>query len=108
MSARANGLITCPHCGKPVLNDEPRSRTAEALEVLAFLNEKTGRNYRPVEANTKLIRARLREGATVAECRKVIAKKCREWRNDPVMAQYLRPATLFNATKFAQYVGEIV
>lgn len=78
------------------------------LEVLAFLNEKTGRNYQPVKANINLIACRLREGATVDQCRQVIAKKCREWRDDPVQEIYLRPKTLFNATNFANYQGELV
>lgn len=81
---------------------------AEILEVLNFLNSKTGRTFQPVKANTSLIEARLKEGATVAECRMVIAKKHREWANDAEMSKYLRPATLFNATKFAQYRGELL
>lgn len=82
--------------------------TAEAKDLLAFLNLKTGRAYQPVPANLKLIAARLKEGATVQEIKSVIAKKCREWSTDEKMAEYLRPATLFNATKFAQYRGELV
>lgn len=79
----------------------------ECAEVLAFLNEKTGRNYQPVKANIQLIAARLREGATVVQLRQVIAKKCREWRDDPKQEIYLRPKTLFNATNFANYQGEL-
>jgi len=79
-----------------------------AVSVLDFLNEKTGRNYQPVKANIDMIVARLKEGATEDECRQVIAKKSREWLNDDDMNQYLRPATLFNRTKFAQYQGELV
>jgi uncharacterized phage protein (TIGR02220 family) len=56
----------------------------------------------------KLITARLKTGASVADCRQVIAKKTREWQGNPKMDEYLRPATLFNATKFEQYVGELV
>lgn len=81
---------------------------SQALEVLQFLNEKTGRVYRPVDTNLKLIIARLKSGASVMNCRQVIAKKTREWRGDAKMSEYLRPATLFNATKFEQYVGELV
>ncbi len=77
------------------------------IEVLEFLNEKTGRRYQPVKANINLIAARLREGATVTQCRQVIAKKCREWRDDPNQEIYLRPKTLFNATNFANYQGEV-
>lgn len=78
------------------------------LEILTFLNEKTGRNYQPVKANINLIAGRLREGATVDQCRQVIAKKCREWRDDPNQEIYLRPKTLFSATNFANYQGELV
>lgn len=81
---------------------------SQAVEVLQFLNEKTGRAYRPVEANLKLITARLKSGATPSECYQVVAKKSREWKGNAEMDQYLRPATLFNATKFEQYVGELV
>jgi uncharacterized phage protein (TIGR02220 family) len=87
---------------------EERGKLSEACaEVLGFLNIKTGRRYKPVKANIEMIAARLREGATVDECRQVIAKKCREWRTDEKMEVYLRPKTLFNRTNFAQYQGEL-
>lgn len=99
--------------GKPDGNNsseksaEKKQLRQEAISVIAFLNEKTGRNYHPVEANVALIMARLREGATPIQLRQVIAKKCREWSAKPEMIEYLRPATLFNRTKFAQYQGEL-
>lgn len=80
----------------------------DAKEVISFLNQKTGRNYRPVLVNLDIIASRLKEGATLQDCKSVIAKKTREWRGDEKMEPYLRPATLFNRTKFAQYVGELV
>jgi uncharacterized phage protein (TIGR02220 family) len=79
----------------------------QAREVLAFLNEKTGRHYQAVRANLEMIEARLKDGATIDELRAVVAKKCREWTGNEKMAPYLRPATLFNRTKFAQYQGEL-
>lgn len=79
-----------------------------AMRVLAFLNEKTGRAFRAVDANVKPIAARITSGATEGQCRQIIAKKTREWMPNPSMAPYLRPATLFNATKFEQYLGELV
>lgn len=88
--------------------NEQASLKAQALEILQFLNQKTGRAYRPAETNLKLIMARLKSGATVGQCFQIIAKKTREWRGNPKMDEYLRPATLFNATKFEQYVGELV
>lgn len=76
-------------------------------QVLEYLNEQTGHSYKPVESNLRLVRARLAEGSTVDECKSVIDAKVSEWASDAKMAQYLRPDTLFNATKFAQYSGQL-
>lgn len=78
-----------------------------ASEVIDYLNEKSGRTFRNVKANTDLVRARLREGATVEQIKAVIDVKVKAWGNDPKMAEYLRPETLFGARKFAQYAGQI-
>lgn len=83
----------------------PDHARKEAEAVLTYLNEQAGREYRPVPANLSLISARLKEGASVDDCKSVIDRKCREWRGGE-MDKYLRPATLFNASKFASYVGE--
>ena len=91
----------------PLKRDSLNGKRSTAIAVLDFLNEKTGRRYKPVKANLELIAARLREGASEEDLRAVVAKKCREWSGDAAMAIYLRPATLFNATKFAQYQGEL-
>jgi uncharacterized phage protein (TIGR02220 family) len=78
-----------------------------AAEVLAHLNEKAGHAYKPVPAHTKLIAARLDEGATVEECKAVIDAKVAEWADVDAMRKFLRPATLFAASKFANYVGQL-
>lgn len=82
------------------------SHRPAAIRVLEFLNAKAGRNFRPTRGNIALIESRLRAGATEEDCRGVIVRKHRAWSTDPKMATYLRPATLFNATKFDQYIGE--
>lgn len=79
----------------------------EAARLIVFLNEKTGRNFKPTEVNTRFLEARFKEGATIQEVKQVIALKVRQWRDDPVMRQYLRPATLFNKTRYWQYHGEL-
>lgn len=84
----------------------PRHRKAAALDVLAKLNEVAGTKHRGVPANVRLVSGRLRDGATVRQCYAVIGRKVREWQGTD-MERYLRPATLFNATKFTQYLGEI-
>lgn len=90
----------------PINGKANQTLQADACSILTYLNEKASRAYKPVDANIKLILARLKEGAAVDELRAVVDRKCIQWLGDEKMAQYLRPATLFNATKFAQYAGE--
>jgi len=72
--------------------------------VLSYLNEKTERSYQETETNRTLIGARLKTNS-VDDCRAVIDKKVAEWRGTD-MDRYLRPATLFNETKFDAYMNE--
>lgn len=82
------------------------SDSSVAVSILSYLNEKAGTNYRPVKTTMALISARMAE-ATADECRAVIDAKAGEWMSDPKMRSYLRPETLFNATKFAGYLGQL-
>lgn len=79
--------------------------TAEATEVLLHLNQVAGTKFQPVAANLNLIASRLREGFTVDAVKAVVNRKHREWGTGD-MRKYLRPETLFNATKFAGYAGQ--
>lgn len=79
----------------------------EAAEVIDYLNIKTESSYRATtEANVKPIRARLNDGFTVEDCKKVIDTKSGQWLNNPDMVKYLRPATLFSPSKFEGYLNE--
>jgi uncharacterized phage protein (TIGR02220 family) len=93
--------------GKPDVSAPGRKKLSDAAkELLAFLNEKTGRRYPAVESNIKLIASRLKE-YPIEDLRAMIAKKAREWDKDENMEKYLRPKTLFNAQNCAQYIGEL-
>lgn len=82
--------------------------TEEIKEIIDYLNNKIGSNYRyKTESTNKLIRARLNEGFTVDNFKQVINTKCAGWINDPKMSGYLRPSTLFG-NKFEQYLNEKV
>ena len=79
----------------------------EAAEVIDYLNIKTESSYRATtEANVKPIRARLNDGFSVEDCKKVIDTKSGQWLNNPDMVKYLRPATLFSPSKFEGYLNE--
>lgn len=56
------------------------------------------------KSHTQNINARLSDGNTVDDLLLVVKSKLTEWGNDPKMAQYLRPQTLFQAGKFDGYL----
>lgn len=72
-----------------------------AERVLSHLNEKAGTGFKPVESNLKFIVARLKDYSE-NDLKAVIDKKVKEWKGTKMQA-YLRPETLFNATKFESY-----
>jgi len=80
----------------------------EATKALEFLNQKTGKNFEPVESNLRLIAGRMKEGASLEDCKMVIARKCRDWSGDPKMSSFLRPKTIFCPQNFWNYKGELV
>ena len=87
--------------------DGPRpAKTApdDVAEIVAYLNKVTGTDYKPTTKKTQqLIKARMRDGFTVADFKTVIDKKNQdEWF---VTGGYMRPETLFG-TKFEGYLNE--
>ena len=79
---------------------------SEIAEIIAHLNAACGTNYRP-KSNTcrKYIGARLAEGFTVEDCKRVVDNMAARWLNDDRMRQYLRPNTLFRPEKFEGYLN---
>lgn len=95
----------CPHTTAPV-KTRHIERAAASRRILEKLNSASGRSFEPVPANLTLIEARL------ADCKDdedgvsaMIVRQCLLWAGTD-MAQYLRPATLFNRTKFRQYYDD--
>ena len=74
-----------------------------AIEILNYLNEKAGTHFKPVDSNLKFINARLKD-YTADDLKRVVDLKVKDWKGTQ-MQQYLRPETLFNATKFETYAN---
>lgn len=88
--------------------EKKRQAQEAAIRAVEYLNQQAGRHFRIVEANVKLPRARiLYDGATEADLKSVVDAKVAAAKRGEFKAEYLRPATLFNAEKFAQYVGQL-
>jgi len=73
---------------------------------LDLLNRETGTAFTATEANLRPIRARIRDGHSLAQARTVVQAKVREWRGTE-FDKYLRPATVFGP-KFDSYLQAAV
>lgn len=77
----------------------------EIKEIINYLNEKTGSQYKATTQKTRdTIKARLNEGFTVDDFKIVIDKKVTDWKGTE-WEKYLRPQTLFG-TKFESYLNQ--
>ncbi|WP_338211809.1 conserved phage C-terminal domain-containing protein [Lactobacillus juensis] len=75
-------------------------------DVIDYLNDKIGARYKASSAiNKRLIDARVKEGYTLDDFKRVIDNKVFSWSQDQKMSKYLRPQTLFG-TKFESYLNE--
>lgn len=84
---------------KPIANDNL------ILEIIDFLNECTGKSYKPTsKVATVNINARLKEGYTKDDFIKVISVKASKWLGTK-FEDYLTPNTLFG-NKFESYLNE--
>ena len=75
-------------------------------EVISLYNAITGQNRREAVDIISMIRARLAEGRTVDDFKKVITKKYNQWREDEKMCKFIRPSTLFRPGNFDDYLNE--
>lgn len=101
-----NPVPSQPLTTKPLTTNHNNKIIVDCKEVLEYLNNKVSRNYKPVKSNLSFLEARIREGYTKEDLIRVIDVKASKWLGDEKMNEFLRPATLFNATKFSQYVVE--
>ena len=77
----------------------------ELTEIIDHLNLRTRKSYKTSSRKTSdLIKARMNEGFTVDDFKRVIDNQTVKWLNDPKMCEYLRPETLFG-TKFESYLN---
>ena len=85
------------------INNNNDNNICQAEAIITYLNEKAGTRFKPVESNLKFIKARLKD-YSIERLKAVIDLKVKEWRGTK-MQPYLRPETLFNATKFETYAN---
>ena len=75
-----------------------------SFDLIQYLNEKTGSDYKADKANAVRVQSLLDSGYSPDQLRSVIDKKVDEWFGDSKMRSYLRPSTLFG-DKFGEYLA---
>ena len=75
-------------------------------KFIQWFNQKTGKRFKDVESNRKIIRTRIKEGYTKQDLALVTEFKVKQWKDDPKMNQYLRITTIFAPGHFANYLNE--
>lgn len=91
----------------------PKSRSKrtkfsqDAHDLLDWINDKFGRQFKAVPSNLQGIQARLDEGATPEEARQAIVKITNAWKEKDWEGweQYANPVTLFRKSNFWKYHG---
>lgn len=73
-----------------------------------WFNELSGKHFKNVESNRKLIRARLNEGYSKEDLAKVVKLKVHQWKDNPEMNRYLRLSTLLAPSHFDNYLQEAI
>jgi len=97
-----NGVIE-NHNNKKKRKDNKRN---EIKEIVDYMNGKIGSAYKDTALGTvSHINARLSEGYSVEDFKKVIDVKTDEWKDDVVYSKFLRPDTLFSG-KFDGYLNQ--
>lgn len=92
---------SCPVAAQP---DPEVMITDQAILVLSHLNQISGSRYQKSKTSLENIRARLREGYSVADLQLVIDLKHEHWHENDEQYQYMRPETLFGPKKFESYL----
>lgn len=93
-----------PSCPVAVQPDPEVVITDQAILVLSHLNQISGSRYQKSKTSLENIRARLREGYSVADLQLVIDLKHEHWHENDEQYQYMRPETLFGPKKFESYL----
>ena len=85
-------------------NTSPGVEKIPHSEIVTYLNNKAGKNFRVTSKTRDLIRARWNEGFVLKDFQTVIDKKTLEWLETD-MEKYIRPETLFS-NKFDSYFNQ--
>lgn len=90
-----------------ILSSNLDDTKGKAVEIIDYLNEKAGKRFsHKTKETAKHINARLKDGYTVDDFKRVIDNRVMKWARDKKMKEYIRPDTLFTPTNFEKYFND--
>lgn len=90
-----------------ILSSNLDDTKGKAVEIIDYLNEKAGKRFsHKTKETAKHINARLKDGYTVEDFKRVIDNRVMKWSKDKKMKEYIRPDTLFTPTNFEKYLND--
>ncbi len=103
-------MPVCPNCG--VEFDENKKQSIPYAEIIEDLNAvcrfkergKKGFSHKS-SSNQRLINGRWKDGYRLDDFKAVHRNMAAKWLDDPKMEQFLRPVTLYCASKFEGYLS---
>lgn len=87
-----------------ILSGKPDQRFLFASQLIDYLNQQTGRNYKTT-GNNQILVVSLLNKYDPEQIRGVIDKMVARWSEDERMSMYLRPRTLFAPSRFEEYLN---
>lgn len=89
------------------VRQKPPDGPPEAIEIINYFNTRNKTNYRPfTEKHLTPLKARLKEGWTVEDFKRVIDIMSDAWEADPKSVGWVRPQTFFTGN-FESYLNRI-
>lgn len=100
--------------GNPALNVKKKKSTSqldehleERQQIIDYLNDKAGKNFRYNARETiQFINRLLKEGYTITDFKKVVDNRITVWLVNPDFNVYLNPSTLFRPSNFEKYLND--
>lgn len=90
---------------KTTIKNQDTSKAIASI-VVEHLNQRTGKSFKSTSKETLLlIRSLVNNGFDQNDMMKAIDNMVAAWGDDPKWSAYLRPSTLFRASKFENYLN---
>lgn len=106
ISLQEKGFIKWSGYKNAIKKREQSVENLDAIEAMSFFNNLIGTNHAyNAKGHYSLLCARLKE-VGIDNVKLVISNRYAVWKDDSFMCKYLRPSTIFNASKFSIYFEE--